>query len=208
MRLCTALLIGLIYSGLAQAQYLSPHRRAPTDSLSSDPRALALEKSQSGGALLNAGRAVCVGGLAMTVFGYFPAVRGAGIGAFFAGVPLIGLGSGMQIGAAQGLDPDYRAGSRGWAWGLALGGAGLGAVSLIGIHDAFNSTGQSMGEAFTPFFLLAAAMGMEIAPLIRFQVQGHRASRAVKKTAGPRVSLEPALDSPGQPQGMRLTYRF
>jgi hypothetical protein len=89
--------------------------------------------------------------------------RLTGLGAFYVGIPLLGLGAGHIGRSAEGFDPGYHRSAHGWGWfwtGMALGA--YGGYSLWGIR------GESPGEVLGGVLMVVASMGCEAVAGARF----------------------------------------
>jgi len=160
----------------------------------------------SGDALVNAGTTLAVGGLTLMLAGYLPEVRLTGMGAFYLGVPMIGLGA-MTLGrAAERADSTFRRSNPGWGWflsGLAMGG--------YGSYEFSKSLRNIDPGAFLGSTLMViGGLACEGVAWWRFQ-GGIESSRKSLRTRT-AVTLEPIFLLPtdaGLPApGIRLGYRF
>jgi hypothetical protein len=143
--------------------------------------------------------------LALALVGYHPMVRLTGLGAFYAGIPLMGLGA-RRIGrTAEGVDPGYHRSAHGWGWfwtGIALG--------AYGGNSLWEIQGESPGEVMGAILMVLASMGCEAVAGARFWGEAESGRRFL--AAESKTTLQPMLNFPeGEAlpaPGIRIAYPF
>ncbi|MDB5105752.1 MAG: hypothetical protein JWP91_3441 [Fibrobacteres bacterium] len=167
---------------------------------------LARRQASSGNALVTVGTNLMGAGLALGLFGYFPAPRLTGLGVFYVGIPVLGLGALNLSLAAEGVDSTYRRSQSGWTWflgGLALGAYGI--YSLTEIGD-----GASPGEIMGGVMLVLGSMGCEGMAATRFLEEADHGRRSFAARAAsalhPTLIFRAGANMPSP--GIRLTYGF